>query len=176
MSGTKDTRTFTVRALDGTQIAAATEPSGDSTDTQVDFDGTRVAWTRRPCSQVLAVLWDVTQPPPPASPRGCTRPTVGAGALRVGRSGRVAVRLRCPRSAPIECAGHVVVRVRVPGGSLMRHSRRVRFALRPGASVTVRPLFAPKDRRVLRRTRARAAVVVVESSPDRRARRTTRFG
>jgi hypothetical protein len=89
--------------------------------------------------------------------------------LRFNRSGNVAVRISCPRSAKSFCRGTVRLRF----GKQTIAARR--FALDPGERSTVRLSRTKSGVQVLRtRTRLRVTIQAVARDADRRGATTTR--
>jgi hypothetical protein len=83
---------------------------------------------------------------------------IRARTLRVSSTGRVRVRLRCPRGVrSLGCRGRLqlrIARTRRSGGQSSR-SRRVRYRIRAGRRKTVRLRLTRRDVRTLRRNRRR---------------------
>ena len=83
-------------------------------------------------------------------------------ALRVSRSGRVRVRLRCPRGVrSLGCNGRLQLRVG-SGGAGSSRSRRVRYRIRAGRRKTVTLKLTRADVRRLRGKRRRGILTSVE--------------
>lgn len=81
--------------------------------------------------------------------------------LRVSSSGRVGVRLRCPRGVrSLGCRGRLQLRVGRSAGS--SRSRRVRYAIRAGRRKTVTLTLTSRDVRKLRGKRRRGILTSVE--------------
>ncbi len=103
---------------------------------------------------------------------------IGGGALRVSPSGRVRVRLRCPRRVRgLGCRGRLQLRIaRNPRRGVQARSRRVRYRIRAGRRKTVTLRLSRSDVRTLRRRqrrgrRTRGILASVERG--RKGRKTT---
>jgi hypothetical protein len=104
-------------------------------------------------------------PSPAATTTATPRLTVAAGALRLGRSGAIAVPVTCAAGA--DCAGRL---------SIVRDGRRLAsapFAVRAGRPATVR-LRVTADVAARLRRRASTTVTVVVAADGRPAARTPR--
>jgi len=101
--------------------------------------------------------------------RPAPRVVIGGGRLRVGRSGRVSVRLACPPRARRSCAG----RLRLSRGGATLGSRR--FRLRVGRRAVVGVKLSRGARRLVRAKQQVGAVAAgrttVPDGPARSARR-----
>ena len=84
---------------------------------------------------------------------------VRSKALRVGRDGTVAVRLRCPRRLRINCAGRLTVRL---DGARTRFGAATRYRIRRGRSATVAVRLPAAQRSRARRRGARLRLCSVE--------------
>ena len=80
--------------------------------------------------------------------------------LRVGRTGRVRVRLRCPRGVKsLGCNGRLQLRL---GRASASRSRRVRYRIKAGRRKTVTLTLSAADVRALRRRSRRGVLTSVE--------------
>jgi hypothetical protein len=92
--------------------------------------------------------------------------------LRVSRSGRVRVRLRCPRrTRSLGCRGRLQLRVGRRAGS--SRSRRVRYRIRAARRKTVTLKLTRRDVRSIRRRGRRARGVLTSVERGRKGRKTT---
>jgi hypothetical protein len=95
-----------------------------------------------------------------------------AKALRVSRTGRARVRLRCPRGVrSLGCKGRLQLRV---GGSRSSRSRKVRYKIRAGRRKTVTLKLTRRDVRSIRRRGRRARGILTSVEKGRKGPKTTR--
>jgi len=87
---------------------------------------------------------------------------ISSNALRVGTGGSARIRLQCPASVDIPCAGGLIL-------GLLEKSKKKRthpvtsYSLAPSASGIIRATLSPRERAILRREgRARAWILSVE--------------
>jgi hypothetical protein len=115
-----------VLGLDGRELARADGVLG----TRFDFDGDRLAWFTRPCERAAIAVWDL-RGPAPAMPAGpCPLPAPELHSIRVTRTGRLRLALRCPPKPALGCAGSIDVlaqRTRHPLHRTFLASGRYRF-------------------------------------------------
>lgn len=105
--------------------------------------------------------------PTPTPTRVVARPTITTTSLKPSSTGRLAVRLGCPASATVDCAGRLKVRT-VSRLALRRGARKALVALtstrtyrvRPGAVTTYNLALGRDGRTVLRGRRALAGLIV----------------
>ena len=141
---------LTVVRRDGSPVAThtVTRTSGD-----FDFDGTRLAWARRPCARTTIQVWALEDPPPPAPGTRCTMLEPLVMRARVRRDGRVRIPTVCPIVADAGCAGQVSASLRY----VTRSGRRRETYLRgDGVFEAETGEHRELSFRIGRRTRARA--------------------
>jgi hypothetical protein len=91
--------------------------------------------------------------------------------LRVSRTGRVRVRMRCPRGVrSLGCKGRLQLRV---GRARSSRSRRVRYKIKAGRRKTVTLRLTRRDVRTIRRRGRRARGILTSVERGRKGRKTT---
>ena len=102
---------------------------------------------------------------------------IGAGTLRVSRTGAVRVLLRCPRGTRgLGCKGTLQLRLarKRKGGVQASRSRRVRYAIRVRRSKRVALTLSARDVGTLRRRRGKRTLgILVSVEKGRKGRKTT---
>jgi hypothetical protein len=104
---------------------------------------------------------------------------MSGGRLRVRRSGRVAVRLRCPSEVAIGCSGRLALRL-LPAGRSPKSETSARsgaYELAAGGSARVRLRLSRRERAALRRRSRPARLTSVEAGEfgDKTTIRTVRL-
>ena len=160
----------------GATVAEVTDPAAIAS---FDYDGTRLAWARRPCSRMSIVVWDLAQPQPALAGNDCTMPGHGTGRLRLGVNRRVVVTITCPAAAPEGCAGvtglSVYLRRRAGARPFLRGSTAESFDLLAGESARIRVRVSRKRLRSFRRGHVVIETTLLRSGQDQLTRRPLRL-
>jgi hypothetical protein len=151
-----------VARLDGSEYSADIEvpwihdPWADGE--AYDFDGERVARVARVCLRSWIIVQNVGEvsPPPGVVEANCSFPRVVPGSGWLDRGHRLRLRLTCPSSPDIGCAGDANTRGRHPD-EFGDHVQKP-YAIRAGAEKTIKLKQRPKPLCRTRNGLARARV------------------
>lgn len=139
--------------------------------------GVTVTGGRLNAAKAVANALATVTPAAAAGPQRAPRVRVLGARVRVSRTGRASVRLRCPAAVRRGCRGTLTLRALAPLGRASRAGARrpvlgrARFAVAPGRAGAARVRLSPAARRVVRARALRAQAIVVTRGAD--GRRTT---
>ncbi|HEX5910967.1 MAG TPA: hypothetical protein VFY44_10760 [Thermoleophilaceae bacterium] len=148
--------------LDARDDAADTADCGPGADTaQTDPGDARLA-CELPAPAVASP--PLSPKPPAAAPKGPARlkMRIGPARVKLGRSGKVALKVRCPADAPGRCSG--VLSLTAKSGRKAGSAGRARFSAAPGKTATVRIRLSRSVRAKARRRALKLAVRAVTAT------------
>jgi hypothetical protein len=128
-----------------------------------DFDGARLAWASQPCADAHVLAWDLSQPRPPAAPRGaCPAAMVDQARLAIRTDRRTALWMRCAPRGALGCMGKL--RLLADAGTARYLIASVSYHVHPGKRARLSLRLTPEAARFVARhrgARVRATSIAV---------------